>query len=254
MDNLTQRQPLRLARGESGSLPGLTVLLCLSGGILPTEGHAAQTRQSTTVSAETEMTGDTVRPFRPRLFERRVFFVPEYLTRLLAAATAKRGGEEEEATPKERMVARAAMYAATYNIDGGLALQIVESAFAEGVDPDLAFRLIRTESVFRPNARGPQGALGLMQLMPQTARAIDRNLQTESQILDPVTNLRTGLRYLRMMIEKYGGDVRLGLLAYNRGEGTVDRALRQGRDPENGYSDRVLGTGANPYRGAGLVN
>jgi hypothetical protein len=55
------------------------------------------------------------------------------------------------------------------------------------------------------------------------------------------------------MIERYD-DVRLGLLAYNRGQTAVDRALRRGADPENGYSHKVLGTrGSKPYQGPGLL-
>jgi len=133
------------------------------------------------------------------------------------------------------------------------ALEIVDSAIAEGIDPELGFRIVRVESVFGPNARGRYGALGLTQLMPATARSIDRSLRTEAQILEPVTNLRTGFRYLRMMIERYEGDVRLGLLAYNRGLGTVDRALRAGRDPENGYSPKVLGGSGSQYTGKGII-
>jgi soluble lytic murein transglycosylase-like protein len=148
---------------------------------------------------------------------------------------------------------RAAAYARRYGISQDLALDIVEHALSEGVDPELAFRLIRVESVFKVSARGPQGALGLMQLMPGTARALDRSLDTTSEILDPHLNLRTGLRYLRELIERYD-DVRLGVLAYNRGENSVDRALRRGVDPENGYSHKVLGTrGSAPYSGSGLV-
>jgi hypothetical protein len=148
---------------------------------------------------------------------------------------------------------RAAAYARRYGIAQDLALDIVEHALTEGVDPELAFRLIRVESVFKVSARGPQGALGLMQIMPGTARALDRSLDTTSEILDPHLNLRTGLRYLRTLIERYD-DVRLGVLAYNRGENSVDRALRRGVDPENGYSHKVLGTrGSTPYTGSGLV-
>ena len=130
----------------------------------------------------------------------------------------------------------------------------VVNAMAAGVDPDLAFRLIRVESVFKVRARGPQGALGLMQLMPGTARSLDRSLDSEGEIFEPDNNLRIGLRYLRQMIERYD-DVRLGLLAYNRGQTAVDRALRRGQDPENGYSHKVLGTrGSNPYEGPGLLD
>jgi soluble lytic murein transglycosylase-like protein len=151
----------------------------------------------------------------------------------------------------------AAVYAARYRISPGLAQTIIDAAIAERVDPELAFRLIRVESVFRVRARGPAGALGLTQLMPSTARSIDRSVRTEAQIMEPSTNLRLGFRYLRGMIEKYDGDVRLGLLAYNRGETAVNRALRAGRDPENGYSRKVLGGisgGGEPYRGLGLLS
>lgn len=147
---------------------------------------------------------------------------------------------------------RAAAYASRYRISGDLARSILDIAKAEGLDPELGFRLVRVESVFRTNARGPAGALGLTQLMPSTARAIDRGVRTEAEILEPRTNLRLGFRYLRRMIERYNGDVRLGLLAYNRGQTTVDRSLRAGRDPENGYSPKVLGSSSNRYTGTGL--
>ncbi|CAN5656093.1 hypothetical protein BH23GEM3_BH23GEM3_26420 [soil metagenome] len=143
-------------------------------------------------------------------------------------------------------------YTTRYTISTELANKIIEVATDEGVDPDLAFRLVRVESRFHTRARSSQGALGLTQLMPSTARALDRSLRSEADILDPRTNLRLGLRYLRTMIDRYD-DVRLGLLAYNRGPGTVDRALRRGKDPENGYSRKVLGSGANRYAGAGRL-
>jgi soluble lytic murein transglycosylase-like protein len=153
--------------------------------------------------------------------------------------------------PSERP--RAAAYARKYGISEDLALVIVRQALAEGIDPELGFRLIRVESVFKPTARGPQGALGLMQLMPGTARSLDRTLDTPAELFDPDRNLRVGFRYLRQLIERYE-DVRLGLLAYNRGETAVDRALRRGADPENGYSRKVLGTReGNRYTGTGLV-
>lgn len=147
----------------------------------------------------------------------------------------------------------AAAFARRYEIPEELATEIVEHALDQGIDPELAFRLIRVESVFKVRARGPQGALGLTQLMPGTARWVDRTLRTEGDIFEPTNNLRVGFTYLRRLIDRYG-EVRLALLAYNRGEGNVDRALRRGVDPENGYSRKVLGTGgSNPYRGPGVV-
>jgi soluble lytic murein transglycosylase-like protein len=144
-------------------------------------------------------------------------------------------------------------YVARYMIAPELAEKIIEEATAAGIDPELAFRLVRVESRFHSRARSHRGALGLAQLMPSTARMMDRSLRTEAQILEPRTNLRLGFRYLRHMIERYD-DVRLGLLAYNRGPGTVDRVLRNGRNPENGYSRMVLGAGVNRYRGPGLID
>ena len=160
----------------------------------------------------------------------------------------------EEARRFREMEFGSFVYARRYEISAELAEMIHEEAEAQGIDPELAFRLVRVESRFHTRARSRAGALGLTQLMPGTARGLDRRMRTAEAILEPRANLRVGFRYLRSLIERYDGDVRLALLAYNRGENAVDRALRRGRDPENGYSRKVLGTGTrNPYRGTGLV-
>ena len=142
-------------------------------------------------------------------------------------------------------------YARRYRIPQQLAHSIHRAAEEEGLDPDLGFRLVRAESNFNPRARSHAGALGLTQLMPGTARWLDRRMTTRERILEPERNLRVGFRYLRRLIEKYD-DLQLALLAYNRGEGAVDRDLRRGRNPENGYTRRVLGTGTERYRGEGI--
>jgi soluble lytic murein transglycosylase-like protein len=144
-------------------------------------------------------------------------------------------------------------FARRYRISSELATTIHDAARAEGIDPELAFRLVRVESNFNPRARSPVGALGLTQLMPYTARMVDRSMITRERILEPEANLRVGFRYLRGLIGHYRGDVGLALVAYNRGEGAVDRDLRRGRDPENGYGRMVLGRGLDRYRGSGLV-
>ena len=143
-----------------------------------------------------------------------------------------------------------AAYALRYRISPQLAHAIHAAAEAQGLDPDLGYRLVRAESAFNPRARSHAGALGLTQLMPGTARWLDRRMTTPERIMEPDANLAVGFRYLRQLIDKYG-DVRLALLAYNRGEGAVDRDLRRGRDPENGYSRKVLGAGGDRYRGDG---
>ena len=144
-------------------------------------------------------------------------------------------------------------FARRYRISSELASTIHAAAQAEGIDPELAFRLVRVESNFNPRARSHAGALGLTQLMPYTARAVDRSMNTRERVLEPEANLRVGFRYLHGLLRHYRGDVRLALVAYNRGEGAVDRDLRRGRDPENGYARLVMNVGGERYRGSGLA-
>lgn len=192
---------------------------------------------------------------RRRLFERRVLFSADYLDRLISLGSrAPAAGIPPVVVSAPGFRGQAGFYARKYRIDEELALQIIEVAIAQGLDPDLGFRLIRVESVFDPDARGMSGSLGLTQLMPSTARSVDRSLRTEAAILDPANNLRVGFRHLRSLIERYNGNVRLALLAYNRGTGTVDRAIRQGRDPENGYTRLVLELNGERYAGRGLID
>ena len=135
---------------------------------------------------------------------------------------------------------RAFAYSAKYRIGADLAMAIYEIALAESIDPQLAFELVRVESEFNPRAISPVGALGYTQLMPATAQMMVPGI-TRAQIFDRDTNLRLGFRFLRGLVNRYNGDIRLALLAYNRGPETVDRLLRAGQDPGNGYAQLVLG-------------
>jgi soluble lytic murein transglycosylase-like protein len=127
-----------------------------------------------------------------------------------------------------------------YRVTPQLARQISRAALSHGIEPELAFGLVRAESGFRNGATSPVGATGLTQLMPRTAAWMQPGV-TRAQLRDPDTNLQIGFKYLRYLLDKYEGDEKLALLAYNRGPGTVDRALRQGRNPDNGYVDFVYG-------------
>lgn len=138
---------------------------------------------------------------------------------------------------RDSMVTRAVD---AYHITPQLAGSIYDHARQEGVKPDLAFGLVRTESAFDPHAISNVGARGLTQLMPRTARWLQPGT-TASQLFHPETSLQLGFRYLRHLLDRYGGNEHLALLAYNRGPGTVNRMLRQGRDPSNGYARKVLG-------------
>jgi soluble lytic murein transglycosylase-like protein len=124
---------------------------------------------------------------------------------------------------------------AAHRIPADLAAAIHDIALTEGVDPALAFSLIRVESEFTRRAVSSAGAVGYTQVMPSTAFWLQPGLRRED-LFERDTNLRLGFRYLRMMIEQYDGDLHLALLAYNRGPGRVDEILRAGGDPSNGYS------------------
>lgn len=127
-----------------------------------------------------------------------------------------------------------------YRVTPQLAVQIGKAAAEFEIEPNVAFGLVRAESSFRNVATSPVGAVGLTQLMPRTAAWMEPGV-SRAQLRDPETNLRIGFKYLRYLLDKYEGDEKLALLAYNRGPGTVDNALRRGRNPDNGYADFVHG-------------
>ena len=98
------------------------------------------------------------------------------------------------------------------NLDG----LIVYNATKYGVDPLLIYLVMREESGFNHRAVSRVGARGLMQLMPATAARLGvRNIH------DPVENVGAGTRYLRSLIDMFGGDINLALAGYNAGEGAV---------------------------------
>jgi soluble lytic murein transglycosylase-like protein len=129
-------------------------------------------------------------------------------------------------------------YSARYRIPADLATLIYDTALREGVDPELAFRLVNIESRFRARATSVAGAYGLAQVQVATARFYDPDI-TVQRLYEPETNLRIGLRYLRDLIERYG-DVKMALLAYNRGPTRVQQLVGQGRDPANGYATQLM--------------
>jgi len=134
-------------------------------------------------------------------------------------------------------------YSTTYHIAADLTAAIYDIALAEGVDPALAFRLVKTESNFTAKAKSKVGAIGYTQVLPSTARLYEPGL-TMQQLYDRNTNLRLGFRYLRDLLERYEGTpeakLRLALLAYNRGPSKVQELLDAGRDPQNGYATHIM--------------
>jgi soluble lytic murein transglycosylase-like protein len=139
-------------------------------------------------------------------------------------------------------------FASRYGISTDLAGAIHDAAVAEGLEPELAFRLVQTESEFNERATSPVGAVGLTQLMPGTARFYATGV-TRRQLYDRHLNLRVGFRYLRGLIREYKS-LRLALLVYNRGPVAVEADLTEGRDPANGYEMTVT----KGYRGRGTID
>ena len=107
---------------------------------------------------------------------------------------------------------------------------------AQGVNPLLVRALIQVESKFRPTARSRKGAMGLMQLMPSTAR--EYNVRNP---FEPKANIEAGIKHLKSLIERFGSSLELGLAAYNAGPGAVEKfngvpPYRETRD----YVSRIL--------------
>jgi soluble lytic murein transglycosylase-like protein len=117
-----------------------------------------------------------------------------------------------------------------------LAPMIEKAATDAGVDPHLLDALVATESSYDPTARSRAGALGLSQLMPDTARSLG-----VGNPFDPAQNLQGGATYLAQLMKRFEGDPRLALAAYNAGPGAVEKF--GGLPPYNEtrrYVDRVM--------------
>lgn len=110
---------------------------------------------------------------------------------------------------------------------------IVREAERNRLDPYLVAALIRQESRFESRAQSSAGALGLMQLMPATARAVARNRSlSRSRLTEPELNIQLGTRYLASLLRRFGGSVEKAVAAYNAGGSRIEEWASRGSTGE----------------------
>lgn len=105
-----------------------------------------------------------------------------------------------------------------------------EQAEKQTIDPALVLAIAHTESHFNPTAKSEKGALGLMQLMPQTAKI--EGLDLPERLLEPATNVTFGTKHLRGLLEEYNGEAIYAVAAYNAGTAAVNRWKARNPDVE----------------------
>jgi soluble lytic murein transglycosylase-like protein len=203
-------------------LAGLT--LCWGSALFASTAHAGDLYGFVDESGRVHVTqsppaGDT----RYQLFLRAP---DDYLLKDAAALPATRNpGDFRLRSPLARMapdtekalLGNPALDAKPYRDD------VIEAARVHRVDPALVYAVMRAESNYNPNAVSEKGAVGLMQIMPDTGRRF--GLQ-EKELRVPGKNIRTGVQYLSELIAMFDGDLRLAIAAYNAGENAV---IRHGR-------------------------
>lgn len=112
---------------------------------------------------------------------------------------------------------------------------IEEAATFHGIDSDLIRSVIKVESDFNPGCTSPKGAMGLMQLMPNTARELG-----VTNPYDPAENVKAGTRYLRTLMDRYQGDLPSALAAYNWGMGNLEKRPDRIPPETTQYVEKVL--------------
>jgi hypothetical protein len=138
----------------------------------------------------------------------------------------------------------------THGLPAGAALYedlVVAHAEKQSLRPELVRAVIQVESGFNPSATSPKGAMGLMQLMPDTARSLG-----VLNAYDPEENIRGGTAYLRRLLDKYGTE-QLALAAYNAGPGAVDKydgvpPYRETREYVRKVGSKAVATGGSTVK------
>ncbi len=145
----------------------------------------------------------------------------------------------------ERIAARLASRRTSLSARDRVALAetIVREARAQGLEPHLVAAVIEVESAGHVQAVSHVGALGLMQILPETGRELAQKhgvpWSGPHTLFDPAINVKLGAAYLRELTNRYG-DVSIALAAYNWGPGVIDRRLREGTNLPSEYIDSVM--------------
>lgn len=138
-----------------------------------------------------------------------------------------------------------------------LASIITEQAELHNLDPLLVIALIHVESTFNTNAQSHKGAKGLMQLLPNTARYInkktDKGIPENSNLFDAKTNIALGTAYMEYLLNKTNGNLEYALAAYNMGPANMFRAKRENKVPK-AYSNKVLKEYAKLQKAVDTIN
>jgi soluble lytic murein transglycosylase-like protein len=122
---------------------------------------------------------------------------------------------------------------------GEVASLIERTAKQVGVEVALVHAVVAAESAYNADAVSRAGAVGLMQVMPATAA--DYGVTSAEDLFDPAVNVKTGVRHLKRLLEKYGNDYGRAIMAYNAGEGVVDRTNSNVTYAETlDYTDAVI--------------
>jgi soluble lytic murein transglycosylase len=125
-----------------------------------------------------------------------------------------------------------------------LADTIYEEARAENVDPLMIASIVARESSFRHRVVSRAGAVGLMQLRPWVARDLAQRSDIEwagvETLHNPDVNVRLGILYYKELVERFDGDERMALTAYNYGPSRVSRQVRRGTYRGSRYADRII--------------
>ncbi len=124
-----------------------------------------------------------------------------------------------------------------------LANAIVAESRAYGLDPYLVMAVIKTESTFNTRARSKKGAMGMMQILPSTAKELAGDLGMEwkghDMLYNPSVNVKLGIHYLSFLKGRFDDDMTKAIVAYNRGPYKLARSLRNGKRLRSAYADKV---------------